>query len=44
MMLDIELSVEEVENLNNGGFLVLVLEDGIRVTITKDPNYEEEEY
>ena len=45
MMIDIELTEEEMENLSNGGFMTLVLTEGVRVTVTKDTdyNYDEDE-
>lgn len=34
--IDIELSEEEAERLEQGGFIVVLLDEDIRVTITKD--------
>lgn len=34
--IDIELSKEETERLEQGGFIVVLLDENIRVTITKD--------
>lgn len=36
MMLDVELTDEEIFNLEKGGFFILYLFDGIKITITKD--------
>lgn len=36
MILDIELTEEEMSNINNGGFYVLILHDGVKVIVTKD--------
>lgn len=41
MMIDVELDAEEVENLENGGFIVTIM-DGLRVVITKN-DYKKEE-
>lgn len=34
--IDIELSKEETDRLEQGGFIVVLLDENIRVTITKD--------
>lgn len=36
MIFDLELSDEDVERLEKGGFFVIYLEDGIKITITKE--------
>ena len=36
MILDIELTEEEMSNIDNGGFYVLILYDGVKVIVTKD--------
>lgn len=36
MILDIELTDEEISNLEKGGFFILYLFDGVKITITKD--------
>lgn len=42
MNIDIYLEPKEVNNLRRGGFISLVLDDGIRITVTKDPEDEED--
>ena len=36
MILDLELTKSELINLKKGGFITLVLPDGIRIVIVKD--------
>lgn len=36
MILEIELSDEDLSNLEKGGFFIMYLVDGVKVTITKD--------
>lgn len=38
MIFDLELSDEDVERLDDGGFFIIYLEDGIKITITKEKN------
>lgn len=39
MILDVELSEEDISNLKKGGFFILYLFDGIKVTINKDKTH-----
>ena len=36
MIFDLELSEEDVENLEAGGFFIIYLPDGIKIVIVKD--------
>lgn len=36
MTIDVELSAEEISNLEKGGFFVVYLFNDIKITITKD--------
>ncbi len=36
MIFDLELSEEDVENLETGGFFIIYLSDGIKVVIVKE--------
>ena len=36
MQLELYLSADEVERLNTGGFITMILHDGIRITVQKD--------
>lgn len=36
MTLDIELTDKDIENLDRGGFIVVILEGGYRVIVKKD--------
>lgn len=36
MILDIELTDEEMCNIDNGGFYVVILHDGVKIIVTKD--------
>lgn len=42
MTLDLYLTEREMTNLENGGFITTILADGLRVTVTKENECEEE--
>lgn len=36
MILDVELTDEEMCNIDNGGFYIAILHDGVKIIVTKD--------
>lgn len=42
MQIELHLKADEVERLNSGGFITMILHDGIRIIVKKDETDREE--